>query len=299
MVGVATPGIRFRGAGRKLVKIGIITDSHLCPPGTPPDGCHNPYAFEVADAILTDAVAAHVADGVDAIAVLGDLANRGDLASMERALGIVAAAGVPFWLVGGNHDRDEDPGRLTDVAGRIGGTILDAIGREIDGIRVAALRIVGGTSARDWTVAVPDIGAWGTAPVLLLSHFPVVSRAEAITAAGFAYVGSFANGHSFVPRLLERSAPTLAVHGHLHLRDATVSGSLLQISCASLIEPPHERTVLEIEWEASRVSATVHHVGVFASPGGRSPVLTGSRAGWAFDRGEWHGDEVEPRLAGP
>ncbi|MEA2524144.1 MAG: hypothetical protein QOF73_1371, partial [Thermomicrobiales bacterium] len=38
------------------MRLGILTDAHLCPPGTPPDGCHNPYAFDRAEALLAQAL---------------------------------------------------------------------------------------------------------------------------------------------------------------------------------------------------------------------------------------------------
>lgn len=269
------------------MKIGVLTDSHLCPPGTPPDGCHNPYAFDAAEGMLADAIAAHLADGVGAMAILGDLANRGDFASLSRAIRIVARAGVPLWLVGGNHDRDEDPGHLRTLARELGGTIVTTGGEIAEDFRVAALPIDGGTSSADWTVEIPDVVAWGRDPVLLLSHFPVISRANCIAEAGFEYVGGFVNGASFVPQLTDRRAPTIVIHGHLHLRDATTVGNLLQISCAPLIEPPHDRTVLEIEVNDTAVTANLSHISVAASRVPRLPVLAPARARWVFKDAEW------------
>ena len=60
------------------MRLGIVTDAHLCPPGTPPDGCHNPYAYERAAFMLSEALADHRADRIDALAVLGDMTNGGD-----------------------------------------------------------------------------------------------------------------------------------------------------------------------------------------------------------------------------
>ncbi len=52
------------------MKLGLITDCHLCPPNTPPARWHNPYDFHHASDNLIRALAHLLVAGVDAIAVL-------------------------------------------------------------------------------------------------------------------------------------------------------------------------------------------------------------------------------------
>jgi hypothetical protein len=68
----------------------------------------------------------------------------------------------------------------------------------------------------------------------------------------------------------------VVVHGHAHVRDALVLGSVLQIACAALVEPPFEATLLDItEEDGGRVSVRRECVRIAPSPdGARLPVLS-------------------------
>ena len=269
------------------MRLGVLTDLHLCPPGTPPDGCHNPYAFDQAESMLSDAIGAHLADGVEAIAVLGDLANRGETAQVRRAADLIAKAGVPVWLTGGNHDRDEDPELLETLAAESGSNLAMARpeGVLVDGIRIAGLPITSPGGGSPWRVARVPVEAWGDEPVVLLSHFPVLDRERETRAAGLAYVGTFEDRENVAAPLLARTAPTIVLHGHLHLRDLATEGPVLQIGCAALIEPPHERVVIDVLGDGSRV--LVRHLPVMASPDVRLPVIGPAASDWSFTGDRW------------
>ncbi|MEA2595956.1 MAG: hypothetical protein QOF01_2425 [Thermomicrobiales bacterium] len=271
------------------MRLGILTDAHLCPPGTPPDGCHNPYAFDRAEALLAQALSAHRADGVDGLAVLGDLANGGDEPSMQRAFDLLAGARLPTWLVPGNHDRDEDPARLAALVRRGGPGIRlgHPAGEVVGGIRLAGLPITGHVSGGEWLVEAASIAGWGSDPVVLLSHFPVLPREAAVRGAGLRYVGSFEDRDGIAAGLLGRASPTVVVHGHLHLRDAVADGAVLQIGCAALIEPPHERAIVAIDLGRDEPRVRVTHLPVTASPPVRLPVLSPRNGEWVFRSGSW------------
>ena len=49
--------------------------------------------------------------------------------------------------------------------------------------------------------------------------------------------------------LLECQTPTVVVNGHLHLRDARTQESVLQLSCASLVEPPSDVMLVALGFE--------------------------------------------------
>jgi predicted phosphodiesterase len=270
------------------MRLGIVTDAHLCPPGTPPDGCHNPYAYERAASMLGKALADHRADGINALAVLGDMTNGGDSPSLIQAVALLAPVDVPVVILAGNHDRDRDPHQLTDLTRASSNSMRMANprGETVAGIHIAGLPITG-EEPDGWRVEQPCPTAWPDAPVILLCHLPVVSREFAVRAAGFKYAGGLVNGDAAIQALMDRSAPTVVVHGHLHLRDACVAGPVLQIGCAALIEPPHERAIIEVEARDGVFTVRVSHRPVAASPDVRLPVMSPSDATWTHRTGEW------------
>ena len=89
--------------------------------------------------------------------------------------------------------------------------------------------------------------------------------------------------------LLERPVPTVVVSGHVHLRHACMKGALLQVSCAALVEPPFEVTLLdlEIEPESGRLVARREAVPLLSSSAVRCPVLSPPQQEWVFEAGEW------------
>jgi Icc-related predicted phosphoesterase len=270
------------------MRLGIVTDAHLCPPGTPPDGCHNPYAYDRAASMLSKALEDHRADGIDALAVLGDMTNGGDSASLVQAVALLASVDVPVVILAGNHDRDHDPNQLTELARSSSNDMRMANprGETVAGIHIAGLPITG-EEPDGWRVEQPCLTGWPDAPTILLCHLPVVSRELALGAAGFKYAGGLVNGDAVVQELIDRRAPTVVVHGHLHMRDACVVGPVLQIGCAALIEPPHERTVIDANERDGALTVRVSHLPVAASPNVRLPVMSPSEATWLFRLGEW------------
>lgn len=268
------------------MRLGIVTDAHLCPPGTPPDGCHNPYAYERAADHLQSALDAHRRDAVDAVAVLGDLTNGGDRASMVRAVEIIGSARAPVRVVAGNHDRDVEPMMLASLVETTPLRMATPLGENIAGVRVAGVQIA---AAEDdgWSVVEPNAPAWGDEPIVVLSHVPILSREAAVRAAELKYAGGLSNGEAIVTALLARAAPTVVIHGHLHLRDACTTGPVLQIGCAALIEPPYERAVIEVDELEGRLTVTVAHRSVAPVPKVRLPVLAPADAIWTFKSGRW------------
>lgn len=271
------------------MKLGVLTDIHLAPVGYVGGGWHNPYAFDRAEAMLADAIAGHRADRVDAIAMLGDLANNGDAATLGPALEPLAAAGVPVWVLEGNHDREVEE-RLIEREAAGAGTSLrmpTPIGEREGGVRVAGSPLVSPGGQPPWFLDALPVEGWGDDVVVLLSHFPLLSRREAILEAGLRYVEGYEDRNRLAEALLERSAPTVVVHGHLHIRDVAAVGPMLQVGCAALIEPPHERVVIEVAAESGDVDVRVRHLAVMESPPVRLPVMSPASSDWTFRDGRW------------
>lgn len=270
------------------MRIGVITDAHLCPPGTPPDGCHNPYAYDQAASILEAALAGNTADSIDLLAVLGDLSNGGHFESLNEAVALLASADGPMLVVAGNHDRDVEPRQLATLVDHSlpGGSMADPSGTRIAGVFFAGLPI---SNAVDdgWTVEEARIDDWPNAPVVVLSHVPLISRESAVRDAGLKYAGGLHQGDSLVAALLARTSPTIVIHGHLHVRDESALGSVLQIGCAALIEPPHERAVLDLSIDGDVPSVSMRRVPVIESPPVRLPVLVPCETAWRYSHGAW------------
>ncbi len=270
------------------MRLGIVTDSHLAPEGAPPGLWHNAFDFDRATDHLRRALADLVDQRVDAIAMLGDLTNGGDPASLRRGLDLIAETGLPTLLVAGNHDHDEGFAALAERTSRWlanSVTMAGAAGQQVGGIRMVGLPIAGGGYDPGWLLRSLPVAEWGTEPVVVLSHFPVVSREREVTAAGLPYAGDFDDQRGLVTTMLARQAPTVVVHGHLHVRDAVAVGSLLQIGCAGLIEPPHEVSVLEMDANTETPTVRVEHRTIATSPMARSPILAPATNSWAFRDG--------------
>ncbi|MDB5059532.1 MAG: hypothetical protein JWO59_3004 [Chloroflexi bacterium] len=129
--------------------------------------------------------------------------------------------------------------------------------------------------------------AWGDEPVLLLTHFPLLSLRTETVAAGWQCAGDLGNLEAVARPVLQRSARTIVVHGHLHKRGETVAGSVLQITCAALIEPPHEVALLTVKFEGEQLTVCRESIPIGPTPEVRLPVLSPPDKRWAFGAGSW------------
>lgn len=269
------------------VRIGIVTDSHICPAGTPPNRWHNALIYDEAEERLRRGIALLRERQIDVIAMLGDLTNFGDEASIARGGAVLRDAGVPVLVVPGNHDCEvsaADFGRHVDALGA-GHVAMAGSGRDIGGVRLLGLTAL--TPTADGLL-IEDVGgdALGEGLAVVLTHFPLLDRREETAAAGLRYAGGFADG-SVGERLRGRAAPAVVLHGHLHLRDAVSEGHLLQIGCASLIEPPFAVSVVEIEAGDGGWEVRVAHDVIAPSPDVPLPLMVPASGRWVFAGAEW------------
>lgn len=269
------------------MRLGVVSDSHLCPPGTPPGAWHNPLDYDRAEERLELALAFLRGRQVEAIAMLGDLTNFGDEGSIGRAVNVLAAAGVPVLVVPGNHDCEQGIAEFRAHVDRLGVPAVATIAAERE---VGGLRFVGMTDLtfdNDGWLQIPVVESdrSGDEPVVVLTHFPLLDRRDVTEAAGWKYAGGFRD-LGMAARLLDRDGPAIVLHGHLHVRDAATAGKILQLTCASLIEPPHEASVVEIARSADGWRVEVEHAAI-AESDAPLPVLTGTRGAWTFDGAGW------------
>jgi hypothetical protein len=275
----------------RVVKIGIITDVHLYP--TPGDGktfaYHNPYPMERAPAQLESAIEICRRAGVDQIAMLGDLSHIGDAASLSLGVQMLARAGAPVWISPGNHDcvpRAEAMAEAVSAYGDGHVTFLGTHATRVGDVHIAGLPLRD-EGMQQPNGAAPDVSAWGDDLVVWAIHHPAVSLAERTRAVGLKFPGDLGNYETAVAPVHARTAPTLAIHGHAHVRDELVQGALLQFSFAALIEPPHEIGILEIDRTANGWRVRRSHIAAAAHSAQRVPILSPDTTCWSFAGGAW------------
>ena len=275
------------------MKLGVLTDIHLCPPGSPPDGWHNPHQFETVAERLERAMAWLAARGVDQVAVLGDLSHMGDAASLRAVVDILGASGLQTWVLPGNHDLVPDPVALATAVADAGHDHV----RLLDGAaipfgptwQVAGLVMVRAETGGFRADPEPEMDAWGERPTVLLAHYPVLSIRDDAAAANLKYAGDLANGEPQADALRQRPAPTLIVHGHLHIRHATASGSALQASCGAQVESLFEVTVFDLGgWDDGRVSWQATAIQDIWP--GVNPALSDPTQSWRWSGSAWTPD---------
>lgn len=274
------------------MRLGIVTDVHLCPPGAPAGAWHNPYDLESVPRRLTLALERLVAEGVAAITMLGDLTSFADADSVDRALRILAESPVPIRFVPGNHDAEPGGVDLADRVATLDNPALrmaDPAGEDLGGVRVAGLGI--GRAGDAFTIGAVAADGWDREPVVLLSHSPILDIEAKITAAGLKNAGAFADPTGVGTLLDRRPGPTVVLHGHFHVRDAATNGPVLQLGFAALVEPPNEVAILDIEPElgsgGSEIRVRVNCLPIKPMRAERLPVLVPVRQEWRFFAGSW------------
>jgi hypothetical protein len=269
------------------LKIGVIADIHAAPADCPPESWQADYAPANGAALARQAVDLLRAESIDALFVLGDNANNGDHQSMKSAVAAVSSLSVPTWIVAGNVDLTRNQIELEDSLAAVAPSLRvpTALGRPFQGFIVAGLRFqaVGGEIT---LMNRPVIAAWGDEPVLLISHYPVISRRDEALAGGWKDSGDAAGLTGLDIELAARVAPTVIFHGHLHLKDAVANGTLLQLGFPAVIESGHEFAIVTISSEAGEIRLDVAWLN--AAPDDRPVAQIGAPVkSWIFTSHKW------------
>lgn len=264
-----------------IVRFGVLTDLHEVQDPTRQAAWHNAYDFAGVEARRKRALELFAEAGVDRLLLLGDLAHDGDLPSLRRMLrpdGLSA----PLLAVGGNHDGARPTGRLAE-AGPRSLTLPGWRAVRHGPVRVAGTRIVRRAQGRWAAARPPALATWRTHPVLLASHFPLLSRAAALAERKLPYAGDLVDRAAVAEPLLARTAPTVVACGHLHVRDSAIQGSLLQLGLGAMVEPPFDATLLELapDGAALEITRIAHELG--KAPERRDPRLVPARESWRFE----------------
>jgi predicted phosphodiesterase len=252
------------------VRLGVVSDIHWSADPDARAEWHGPFDFAGLAERVDRARAEFRRARVDAVVVVGDLANAGDVASAKAVLDRLSSGlGRPLLVVAGNHDCDERDDMLAGLCDLLTAT-------EVDGQRVTGVPIARGDQCYEWT---GEVAPGGT---VVVSHFPVLSRDERLTSRGFKYAGDLPNRRELARRV-GGDGPVVVLSGHIHARDTHAEGNVLQLSAGALIEAPHEVAIVDVE--AQRVRRRVSVLGPRVTP--HDPVLAPADETWEFAGGEW------------
>jgi hypothetical protein len=277
---------------RTPVRLGVITEVHIVPPGSPPGVWHNPFLFDQAEALFRDAVARCVKENVDAIALLGDLTHYADAGSFAVVRRVLETVELPVYVLPGNHDLERGPQPMGAFqrALDLPNVILPPVNMALTpGIDLALIGLEPGDGEQRYA-AVHSRAVTGNDPALtvVLTHFPPFAMADMLAGAGLKHAGDLTNREPWLAALAGIPGPVLVVNGHLHVHATIEAGRVLQLSAAALIEPPHDVTILTLGIdENSHPWAGRRATGLFEVPGVSLPVLSAREECWRFDAGSW------------
>ena len=266
------------------MRLGVVGDVHWATGSAGDVAWHNAYDFAGLEDRLDAAARWFREAGADAVAVLGDVANVGAADALRRPLELLLAAGVPLLVVPGNHDVGVTGDGLARAAAPLGGEVHVApFAQRLDGLLALGVGVESedrGLTSRGVLPVVPP----GRALRVVLSHFPLVSRAEALAEQGFAHPGDLLN-RAVLEGLLG-DGPAVVLHGHLHARVVARRGGVLPLGFAALVEHPAEAALLDLAEDDAGLVVRQETRSLATLPHARTPVLTAERA-WRLDDRGW------------
>jgi len=221
--------------------------------------------------------------GVDLILLLGDIVqfeNPSDLAHMFARL--AAAEVAPLATVNGNHDLRLGE-QFSDCAGEHGIRLLYEEPLALDGVALAGVGVSRGPAPPQYVGRSAARGG-ESGFVVVASHFPVLSEATKVAAAGLPYAGDLVNRPDVEADLRSDPRPTLVLSGHIHARCSTSAESLLQLTVGALIEPPFDATIVELDTTSLVVRRTARRLGEVAVT---DPVFAADDECWNWLDDRW------------
>jgi hypothetical protein len=285
-----------------ILRLGIVADPHLALERLEDARWHNPYRLADAHERLDAALAHPLLEGVDVVAVLGDLAHFGDRTSVGYVVDAVATGDRPAVLVSGNHDVLTPGVRLEDeVRANRSGQVLSPLAWSAAAPAVKAFESAGaGLAVHEVTaladrrlqpfdvtgvrLATPDpttgVDVW-------LTHFPLLSFEERCRDASLLYAAHLDYLAPPPPVLPEASGPVVVLSGHLHLRGVATEANVLQLVFAALVEAPYEVATVDID--VDRATLAYQCASVVEPDAEHLPVLDPPTGHWSFDAavGRW------------
>jgi predicted phosphodiesterase len=269
------------------MRFGIIADPHLAPPGTEPYQWHNTVELSRSSALLDAALAWLRGQRIDRLVLLGDLTEAADRESFTVVREWALDVGVPVLAVPGNCDVDPIARSATafeQIAGE-GLTVAPAVLPLADGPAIELIGLSGEIGSKQLAGVRAHSDARGAR--VILTHYPLLDLEPELAAVGFRHSGNLTNRADIEAVARAVDGPVVVVHGHLHVQQARVSGSLLHLSCAALIEPPHQVSVIEISETDGGLTVERATHSVRAYDAGRLPVFSPGHGRWVWNGASW------------
>ena len=293
-------GMRSRFQPITSMRIGLLSDLHCDLAPSRERSWINRYEPLELPRRLGDAIEILSVERPDLILLLGDTTELGDRDAFDFVLSRVRKSnGPPIVAVAGNHDVGAV---VAVVAGNVdGGAHNDALAMSA---RAHDVRLLAGDATRVAGVPLLGVGitraapGWGgfrgalDAPPrdgpfdIVASHFPLISHEAEITAAGLPYSGDLVNRAELESLLRQSRVPTVVFSGHVHSRCSAASGNILQITVASMIEPPFECTVVDIDSAGDDFISVRRRAFTLGDPAAINPVFAPADERWHW-RGGW------------
>jgi hypothetical protein len=241
------------------LRIGVLSDLHR---ELEPSGSRwiNVYEPEHLDARTDAALEWFAGTQVDLILLLGDIVQFANPSDLDHIFARLAAAQVaPLATVNGNHDLrlgEEFAGRAREHGIRL----LHDAPLELAGVAVTGVEVDRGPAPPQY-VGRPGGSKGEAGLVVVASHFPLLSEASRVAAAGLPYPGDLVNRAELQSRLQSDPSPKLVLCGHIHVRCSAHDGPLLQLTVGALIEPPFDAMIVEIDASNVSVRRTARRLG--------------------------------------
>ncbi|MDP8926459.1 MAG: metallophosphoesterase family protein [Actinomycetota bacterium] len=285
------------------MRLGIVADAHLGSAGTRVPAFHVEYGNSDTLTAYRLALRRCVREGADGLVLLGDLSHSGDEESLKAGVRTAAEAGLAVWAASGNHDCFLREDAFADAVRQVGADNVRLLTPEgeaaEEGLRLAGFSVESGS----WGYAAgqagrPHVSKWGDDEcVAWFTHYPAISFSGEVSSAGLVYGDNLEDLEEVARLLLGREAPTVVVNGHVHLRATRIEGPVLQVSCAALVEPPFEVTLLDLEkLGGGRVKVRRESTPLVPSLAVRPPAFSPPRQEWAFEEGAWKIDGPDDRV---
>ncbi len=271
------------------MRIGVLSDLHceLAPTGSRWINVFEPEHLDR----RTDAALEWFSEArVDLILLLGDSIQFANLSDLAHVFARLAAADVaPLATVNGNHDIRLGEA-FAECALEHGIRLLYEEPLELPGVAVTGVAVGRGPAPPQY---VGQPGGWaGEADlVVVASHFPVLSEASRVAAAGLPYAGDLVNRADLEGRLRSDPRPKVVLCGHIHARCSTHDGPLLQFMVGAMIEPPFDATIVEIDPTRLSIRRTARRLGEIAPT---DPVFAADEERWQRAADRW---DVEAPVA--
>jgi 3',5'-cyclic AMP phosphodiesterase CpdA len=272
------------------LRLGLLTDLHFeSPSAASARSWINPWDPAGLATRIRDALEWFGSEGVDAVAVTGDLVQDPTDAAFDEILATLSEPGLPVLAVAGNHDWDPT-GAFARCAARAGVVAVSGGAAAPWGIDGADIERRPPDSILFWGDAVRDPAS----SAVVLSHFPVLGCADVLASAGLPYPGDLANRDALRDGLIEASVPLVVLGGHIHARITRTAGVVLQMTSGALIEPPFDASIISMSADRRTVRRVTRRLGERAHA---DPVFVSDDEAWTFDDGHWRrtdGEDVLP-----